>query len=624
MEEAQKQKNRRKFILAVVTAVSLLMLVFVSTLRIHDDYEKDAANAVLNELKVEDSIPLIQTGKTDWRYMDSGMAPAPDSNGLDWTQRDYDDVKWKEGKGTFASVNGKRVDWVNGLRPVNLLNYFTPEKKPVPVYYFRTEFNVDEVHGEWRLDGTAEFDDSLVLYINGRRIYTSNISDTEAFKNTGYGATETVKHSLVKHMTIDDPSVLRKGKNVIAVEVHQASQTSSDIYFDFKEMIYHEFQTPQGMPKAGTVILEPGDTERSVRVNWLVNEKNAYKVEYGKIGQIENNLYNNVTMEQKISKDDIVYCYTATLNNLRPNTKYAYRIASLSESKRSNEFHFETQELSGRFSFLFAGDPQLSVENLKSNLAGWNTTLTVGQSIRPDTAFILSGGDQIDSAHELDALEEYYAFRSPQVLKSIPIATTRGNHEAGTELYDLQFNRLNENSVQDSYFTYNTVLFLNLNSNNNNYWEHRDFLEKTIAKTNPRWIIVNTHYSIFGTGPHSSEEEIVEGRAEFSKLFAEFNVDLVLSGHDHIYTRSYLMNGQTSTGKNGGKKLVGETQYLTGGSSSGSKYYKQTENNPPYVALSVQDEVPAISSIEVSENELRINTYNVMDLKELDSCVITK
>ncbi|MEG0590390.1 MAG: hypothetical protein RR496_01880, partial [Lachnospiraceae bacterium] len=74
MEEAQKQKNRRKFILAVVTAVSLLMLVFVSTLRIHDDYEKDAANAVLNELKVEDSIPLIQTGKTDWRYMDSGMA----------------------------------------------------------------------------------------------------------------------------------------------------------------------------------------------------------------------------------------------------------------------------------------------------------------------------------------------------------------------------------------------------------------------------------------------------------------------------------------------------------------------------------------------------------------------
>ncbi|MEG0590392.1 MAG: metallophosphoesterase, partial [Lachnospiraceae bacterium] len=93
----------------------------------------------------------------------------------------------------------------------------------------------------------------------------------------------------------------------------------------------------------------------------------------------------------------------------------------------------------------------------------------------------------------------------------------------------------------------------------------------------PRWIIVNTHYSIFGTGPHSSEEEIVEGRAEFSKLFAEFNVDLVLSGHDHIYTRSYLMNGQTSTGKNGGKKLVGETQYLTGGSSSGSKYYKQTE-----------------------------------------------
>ncbi|MEG2175088.1 MAG: metallophosphoesterase family protein, partial [Oscillospiraceae bacterium] len=607
-----------------VAAIVLLVLVLMAALRINYDYERDAANAILNELKVTDSIALIQSGKTRWRYMDSGNVPEPDVNKMKWTQSGYNDISWKEAKGTFGSVNGKRVDWVNGLSPVNLLNHHNLEGKAVPVYYFRTEFNVDEVHRAWRLDGIVEFDDSLVLYINGRQIYTSNIAETEGLTSIGYGAIETVDRSLIKSISIHDPSVLRKGKNVIAVEVHQASPSSSDVFFDFQKMTYHEVQTPQGMPKAGTVILEPGDTERSVRVNWLVDEQSAYKVEYGKTGQLERNLYNNVPMEQKISATEPVYCYTATLNNLLANTQYAYRISSLSNSKCSNTFYFETQELAGRFSFLFVGDPQLGANRLKSDLVGWDTALSVGESIRPNTAFILSGGDQVNSFERSDVLEEYYAFRMPQTLKRIPIATTQGNHEADADLYDLQFKRLHENGVQDSYFTYNKVLFIHLNSNDNNYWEHRTFLQEAIAKTVPRWIIVNTHHSIFSVGPHASDEKVVEARMEFSKLFSEFNVDLVLSGHDHLYTRSYLMNGQTSTAKDGGQKLFGETQYLAGGSSSGSKYYQQTVGNPPYAAISIQEEMPSISSIEISEDELRINTYSVLDLKELDSCVITK
>ncbi|MEF9942370.1 MAG: metallophosphoesterase family protein [Lachnospiraceae bacterium] len=624
MIHKQKIINRIRFIFAILAAIGLLLLVFVVTLWSHRDFEKDADNAILKEMNVKDSIPIIQTGKTKWRYVDNGMSPDMDSNGLNWTLRDYNDVRWKEGSGSFGSVNGNKVDWVNKRPPRNLLNHFTVENKSVPVYYFRTEFNVDQVYDTWQLDGLAEFDDSFVLYINGRQIYASNTPDTESFITTGYGATETVDRSLSKHLTIDDPSVLCKGKNVIAVEVHQASASSSDVYFDFKELAYHDVQTPQDMTKSGTVILEPGEVQQSVQVNWLVDEKNTYKVEYGKIGQIENNMYNNITMEQKEGKDGGIYCYTARLNNLRPNTKYVYRIASQSDSKRSKEYQFDTKELTGRFSFLFVGDPQLSAKHLKGDLAGWNTALEVGKSIRPDSSFILSGGDQIDSFNEEHALEEYNAFRSPQILKSMPIAVSRGNHEAGTDFYNLQFQRQNENSVHDSYFTYNNVLFVHINSNNNNYLEHRDFLYKAILKTNPQWTIVNTHYSIFGMGPHVSDKEIEESRKEFSKLFAEFNVDLVLSGHDHMYTRSYLMKGTTSTGKNGGQKLFGETQYITGGSPTGSKFYKQTGETPSYVAMGIQDEVPSISAIEVSEKELRINTYSVWDLKELDSCVITK
>ncbi|MEG1577257.1 MAG: metallophosphoesterase family protein [Oscillospiraceae bacterium] len=624
MDSTQKSKNQRQFILAAVAAICLLTLVFGAALFLHNDYEQHAAETVLNQLKVTDSVTLMETGKTEWHYLDSGEAPALDKNRLNWTLQGYDDSGWKAGKGSFGSVNGNREPWVNGAVPVNLLNHYTPQHQSVPVYYFRTEFNVDQLHDEWRLDGTVEFDDSLVLYINGRRVYTGNIPETDGVPAPGYGAIESVNRSLTERFSIDDGAILRKGKNVIAVEVHQESKSSPDVFFNFRELIYHEFQTPQGMPNAGTVILEPGVTERSVQVSWLVDEKNAYRVEYGIASHMDNHLYSNMTMEQKANDAGDLYCYTATLSHLQPDTKYVYRIVALSDFKRSNAFYFNTRELTGRFSFLFVGEPQLGAGGAKSDMVSWDATVAVGESIRPNTAFILSGGNQVESTDSLAAQNEYNAFRMPQTLKRIPIVTTRGSHEADAQLYDLQFKRRGENSVHDSYFTYNGALFVHLNSNSSDYAKHRAFLQKAIEETDPRWIIVNLYHDLFGVSPHTPDEKIEARRAEFAALFAAFNVDLVLSGQNHIYSRSYLMDGQTATRKDGGEKQFGETQYLSGGAATEGADDTLPAGTAPYSAKTIADQTPLISSIELSENELRINTYRVSDLQQVDFCVVVK
>lgn len=69
------------------------------------------------------------------------------------------------------------------------------------------------------------------------------------------------------------------------------------------------------------------------------------------------------------------------------------------------------------------------------------------------------------------------------------------------------------------------------------------------------------HYSMFSAGPHSDEEKILNLRKVYNEAFSELDVDLVLSGHDHLYARTYLMKGMKSTGnasglKNRGKRYI--------------------------------------------------------------------
>ena len=55
---------------------------------------------------------------------------------------------------------------------------------------------------------------------------------------------------------------------------------------------------------------------------------------------------------------------------------------------------------------------------------------------------------------------------------------------------------------------------------------------------NRPWIIATIHSPPFTTGPHSVEPHTMVLRNLFAPLFDEFDVDLVLSGDDHFYSRS--------------------------------------------------------------------------------------
>lgn len=83
-----------------------------------------------------------------------------------------------------------------------------------------------------------------------------------------------------------------------------------------------------------------------------------------------------------------------------------------------------------------------------------------------------------------------------------------------------------------------------LNTQDTNVEEHRQFIESTVAaNTDCKWKIVTLHQDIYGSAEHSNEPEITNLRYSLVPVFEQNDIDLVLAGHDHAYSRTKMLEG---------------------------------------------------------------------------------
>lgn len=610
--------ERLKIACGVLAAAVLLMVVLLLG-GVHNSYT-DSSKGQTASGQEKTNFEVISSGRTSWKYFEKGSIPPEDAGGRSWLQEGYADESWKIGKGTFGSVKGERSDRVNDKLTANLLNFYNDEQEALPVYYFRTEFELENPDDIVKLTGEIQYDDSVIIYLNGEPVYEGNVPE-EGYEDDLYGRKKTVDSSLDEKFEITDVSLLKKGTNVIAVELHQSGPNSSDIYFDLKKLICIRNSMEEGVLDGSGIILEPGRDDNHVRVNWLTEEKGTYKLQVSKTaGSVRRNTYTDISMEEISEEDNKWHCYTADMDGIEPGTKYYYRIASQDGQNVTDIYEYTTAPKGESFSFLFAGDPQLGSDELASDGQGWERTLSVGKSIDKDAAFFITAGDQIDSSNKKDALEEYFTLRSPDILKSLPLYVNKGNHEYDSSMYDGQFNSDSEDG--DFCRTYRNTLFIGLDSNSDDFEAHRKFISDAVEKNPARWIIVTMHHPMYGGRVRS--KSIEERREAYSAIFSELGVDLVLSGHDHLYSRSYVMDGTEITGRSGGVLEKGETLYLSGGSSTGSKYYMDPLEKPDFLDVMLQEEKPFLTDIVVGEDRITIRTYRVTDREIVDSVDLVK
>jgi len=459
------------------------------------------------------------------------------------------------------------------------------------------------------------------------------------------------------------------------------------------------------------VSLTPGNNEKCLNFAWYSKDTGTATpvVHFGKD---KNNLQTYTGMSASVDTsltDNEKYIFNhVTVTGLEENTAYYYTVEKNGKQTDVNTYKTGSFE---NVNILYVGDPQIgaskgqsqSGEKLvadsgaantaaRSDSFAWNRTLNIASAQNPNLNFMISAGDQINKTGKPKE-EEYAGYLGASVLSSLAAATTIGNHDSLNADYSYHFDNPNatENGKTaaggDYYYSYGPGLFIVLNTNNYNAAEHEATIKEAVASApSAKWRIVTIHQDIYGSGLDHSDTDGMILRTQLTPIFDKYSIDVVLQGHDHTYSRSKLLygdsqnhgtyefrlasdgsdydwnnayntktddkiglypqsgdtNGQASlaafandnkcytiesTASNNVTDPAG-TLYMTANSASGSKYYELTTTQQDYIAKRSQNWLPSYSVINLTGDKFSITTYQITDsgaVENIDSAfTITK
>lgn len=460
------------------------------------------------------------------------------------------------------------------------------------------------------------------------------------------------------------------------------------------------------------ISLSPGSDNSSVNFAWYTKKSaGVQKLKIAENKRLTNaKVYEAEQTKAVTDKDETEYVSNKVIaTDLKANTTYYYSYQKDGQWTAPEKY---TTDNGSKFSFIFVGDPQIGSSNelkgaateefynaqsaaVANDAFNWNTTLKQAMEKTGNKAsFVLSSGDQIQSTKKKSPNKaawgseiEYSGYLSPDVLKNLPVATTVGNHDADNANYTYHFNTANASELGsngkvggDYWFKHDNALFIMLNTQDTNVEEHRQFIEQTVAANKDcKWRIVTLHQDIYGSAEHSNEPEITNLRYQLAPIFEDNKVDVVLTGHDHAYSRTQILKGGHKTteytddefdpmldedmdaGENpdtvytAKENIKADTTdpsqkaylnylnqvmdkdaiqqvtkkgttvfnptgilYMTAGSSSGSKYYDLVPRQQSYIANRWQQDVPTYSVIDITDTTFTINTYRTDTEEKID------
>ncbi|MEU3978897.1 metallophosphoesterase family protein [Streptomyces sp. NPDC026672] len=382
------------------------------------------------------------------------------------------------------------------------------------------------------------------------------------------------------------------------------------------------------------IVLGVGATESQRVVTWYTATNAPQVVQLAPTSQVHKGTFpaHAVTFGATIAANTVNGGYNAhaTLDSLRKNTAYTYRVGT--PGNWSPTYSFKTQDFKGDFDFLFFGDPQIgSSGDVAKDGAGWADTLNVALTANPKSELLVSGGDQVETAN---TEAQWNAFLGSDKLRQYPWAATIGNHDVGGKAYDQHFWTPNTDrsaafyksnpateSGGDYWYTYKGVLFIDINSNayaNGADEAHLGYIEDVVKKqgAKAKYTVLVYHHSIYSPADHANDSDNQKRRQDFPTAFSKLGVDLVLQGHDHSYSRSYVIkNGKKANPaeRPGAAQVAqgpGGVVYVTANSASGSKYYDltapDTTQDPNYGPDPLNPKNHWANSVE---NQEHVRTY---------------
>ncbi|HWR99191.1 MAG TPA: metallophosphoesterase family protein, partial [Prolixibacteraceae bacterium] len=259
-----------------------------------------------------------------------------------------------------------------------------------------------------------------------------------------------------------------------------------------------------------------------------------------------------------------VAVHKTTIRDLAPDTRYKYRVGDGKYWREGSFLTAPEKNDKKPVKFLFVADSQESSrENYQSIL---KSVLNKAFETNPDIRFVMHAGDMVNRGMNGQEWGWFYE-AGEKYFRNFPFAPIVGNHEAGgvvttgpqqeNSAYLPFFNNPSNQTATyaegSAYsFNYGAAHLLCLDIQNlYDAMDHQSktgdgkYLESAIGwikkdladpSTQGKWKIVTMHQPIYGA--NRNEEEL---RKVIAPVFDRFKVDLVITGHDHYYFRSFPM-----------------------------------------------------------------------------------
>lgn len=226
----------------------------------------------------------IKALNTSWSYYDQGSL-----DGKNWTANNYSTSDWKQGNAPIGYGKNDIATTVNSGSSNNR----------TPTIYLRTTVNLQNTPTATdRFELSFIVDDGIIVYVNGAEAGRYNMPSGSVTYNS-YASSYAPNNPDEGNLELN-ANLFRKGNNVIAVELHNCDNKSTDLYWNaalkmtsMTDSQFYSTDTEIALPEEQNIKLVASyrqltEQERRenginpVRINEISGSNSSFINEYGK------------------------------------------------------------------------------------------------------------------------------------------------------------------------------------------------------------------------------------------------------------------------------------------------------------------------------------------------------
>ncbi len=502
-----------------------------------------------------DQVAMIDIGQP-WAYLYDTNAAFPTDGA--WRDLNYDDSEWPRGRSGFSSLRGEATWLTNATEFASAL--------------FRKSFQVDDTNAIQSLVLRVDYNAGFIAYLNGQEVARRGLPEEQIDYDT-YAPTSRVRGSAENIDLTDSKHFLVAGENLLAVELHSASNTPFN-----KTLVAELLANFQRGPFVQSV------TTTSAQIVWQTSMSSTGIVVVGTTSN---------ALGLAFASGAPTSAHAVLLAGLSPGTRYFYQVRSWLGSQGpavSPVFSFRTFSEAGEITFALVGDTGAG------SAAQYNVARQI-ELAAPD--LVLHLGDIVYDSFKSGAADLRFLSVYRNQMREVPWFTTMGNHEIDAIDRDAPYLAAmvlptNSASGTEHYYSFDhgeahfACLFvpdsksrpdlahLALTNGSAQY----QWLTNDLARTSKPWKFLFFHLPVSTSSFHAGEDENANNISDqidlqeiILPIASEYGVQMIFNGHDHNFERFAPIQGVHRVVSGGGGRSI-------------SSIFRRDETSAQFYALS--------------------------------------